>query len=157
MPLGQTTLMLAGVDDERPDAALLRALVSGAVSGEIRLLDLVIVRRRTISSGVLYEVDHDDLALMGLPLAVPGMIGVDDAATLCAHVSIGAAAALILVGHPAVAQPADWPPTALRARLIGVWPVPVSAADLVLEAARARAVSGAVPGRRAFRSRRPVA
>lgn len=54
MPLGQTTLMLAGVDDERPDAALLRALVSGAVSGEIRLLDLVIVRRRTISSGVLY-------------------------------------------------------------------------------------------------------
>lgn len=157
MPLGQTTLLLAGVDDDRPDAALLRALVGGAVPGGIRLLDLVIAQRRTIRSGVLYEVDQDDLALMGLPLAVPGMIGVDDAAALCAHVSIGASAALILVGHPTVPQPADWPPTALRARLIGVWPVPASASDVVLESARARAASGAVSRRRAFRSRRPVA
>ncbi|MBY6061137.1 DUF6325 family protein [Microbacterium esteraromaticum] len=154
MPLGQTTLLLAGVDGDRPDAALLQALVHGANIGGIRLLDLVVVHRRSLRGGVLLEVDQDDLALMGLPLAAAGLIGVDDAAALCAHVGVGSSAAVVLVEGGVDERTRAWAPPALRARLLGVWPVPASATEDVLQTARAQVVADAGARRRASFSRR---
>lgn len=136
MPLRDATLLLVHLEHERPCSALLEALTAGGDGTPGRVLDAIIVSRRAARTGSLTEIDGSELALAGIALCAPGLIGVEDAARLAARLGVGASAAIILVEHGPSAAPASTL-SLLQDRIIDVRPVPASVANTVWESAQA--------------------
>ncbi|UNK72365.1 DUF6325 family protein [Microbacterium sp. H1-D42] len=147
MQLGDASLLLVHLDRERIGSALLEALPAAGDVNVVRLLDVIVVTRRAARRGSLTEIDVSELALAGITLRTPGLIGVEDAAGLTAHLDIGASAAIILVEHSAAAGAASALPL-LHDRIIEVRRVPASVANAIWQSAEA------VPVTRPHRIRR---
>lgn len=153
MPVNETMLLLVRLDAEQPGSELLEALLRCVEAGEARLLDFVIVSRRTARTGSLREVALDEFALAGIALRSPGLIGLDDAAVLSARVAIGASAAIVLVDTSAGAT-APSVAVLLRQHVILARSVPAIVTSTLLESARPHAIT--LGGRRGcMRAHRP--
>lgn len=140
MRVGDASLLLVRLEHEQPGSALMEALLPNGGPRDGRLLDVVIVSRRSAHVGALSEIVLPDFALAGITLDTPGLIAVDDAARLTAHLDVGANAAVILVEHdPTTAASSLF---ALRSeQIVAVRSLPAPVANAVLDSAQQASVA----------------
>ncbi|MGV2982101.1 DUF6325 family protein [Microbacterium sp. AGC85] len=95
--LGDLEVLVVQVSADRPSPAVLEALLHEVESGALRLIDFLLVHRRSRHGFDVTEVDDADFTLAGLSLHVPGLVGSEDARRIAAELPLYAWAAVILI------------------------------------------------------------
>lgn len=95
--VGPVEFLVARLDGEHVSARLLEALLDEVETQCVRVLDVVVVHRRSAGELELDEVEPGEYRLAGLELGAHGLATREDLDALCASVPVGASAVVLLV------------------------------------------------------------
>ncbi len=92
---GPVELHLVGIEGDRPDPGVVRALGDLLEGGLLRLLDFVIITKSASGEISVVEVDDEGEAFGGLEPAATGVVGDEDIEEFAEHVESGSSAVLV--------------------------------------------------------------
>ncbi|SIT86293.1 DUF6325 family protein [Microbacterium sp. RU33B] len=92
---GPVELYLVGFEGDRPDPAVIAALVEQLESGLVRLLDFVLISKSADGDITVTEIETEEFGLGSVELAELGLAGDEDVADLAELIEPGTSAALV--------------------------------------------------------------
>jgi hypothetical protein len=97
---GPVDLIAVAFEDDRPDPTVLATLGELVDSGQVRILDLLIVHRDTDGELTFDDLDRDDPVndpFAGVELIARGMVAIEDATALVADLAPSSSATVIAI------------------------------------------------------------
>lgn len=92
---GSVDLSVISFESHEPPRGLLRALTERVASGDVRILDLVLITRSATGAVRIREIEDDDDRIADLVLHARGLIAEEDLLELAPFVRAGGTAAVV--------------------------------------------------------------